>query len=363
MKKVFLIAAAAALVLSSCSKNEVSENKSESNLIGFSSYSGRSTTKAGDTFVDNTTTSTLPAGKAFGVFAFNTGSTSFDAASHTANFMSDVPVTYDGVTNTADHYTYSPSRYWPSDGANHLLSFFAYYPANNDAITTKVVSGALNTYKYSFAVPVNKTDPANIFTNDPTNQVDFMISDVVKDQQYSTNSGTVPLVFHHMLTQVRFQVTLDADYPNTTITIKGIKLTKINTTGDLTVGAKTDGTVKDNSGWDNQTTAATIDVPVTATALTHTTPATYYTPAKPAATLLMIPQTIDATSKLIITYSYKTDGMTDAIEDTKTVDLASALASWTKNQNVLYSITLGLKVIRFTATVASWDAEQIVAIP
>jgi hypothetical protein len=50
MKKFFLIAAAAAMVLSSCSKNEVSENTSESNLIGFSTYTGRAT-KADGSFV------------------------------------------------------------------------------------------------------------------------------------------------------------------------------------------------------------------------------------------------------------------------------------------------------------------------
>jgi predicted small secreted protein len=39
MKKFFLIAAAAAMVLSSCSKNTVSEDTSAGNAIGFGTYS------------------------------------------------------------------------------------------------------------------------------------------------------------------------------------------------------------------------------------------------------------------------------------------------------------------------------------
>ena len=275
--------------------------------------------------------------------------------------MSDVSVTYNGGGNVVANYSYDPLRYWPSDGANHLLSFFAYYPAENGAITGKTVAGALNEYKYNFTVP-----------SDAANQVDFMISDVVKDQKYSINNGVVPLVFHHMLTQVRFRVTLDKEYANTVIKIKGLQLTNINSTGTLSVVAAADGTVKTNSIWSAQSTPVSFTVPVTETALTYASPASYYEPSSPAATLLMLPQTIavddasttsvDEAAKLVITYTYQTTpGMTTAIEDTKTVNLSKTeLLSWEKNNNILYSITLGLNAIRFTATVSDWDAQKTV---
>jgi hypothetical protein len=62
MKKFFLIAAAAAMVLSSCSKNVVSEDTSDSNAINFGTYSGRSVTKAGTEFAKTTA---LPANTSF----------------------------------------------------------------------------------------------------------------------------------------------------------------------------------------------------------------------------------------------------------------------------------------------------------
>ena len=87
-------AAVAALGLFSCNKPE--ETAKEQQPMSFSTYTGRSTTKAGDTFV---TSAQLPAGKAFSVYAYNTGSsTAFDAASLASYdvYMDGVAVTYTG---------------------------------------------------------------------------------------------------------------------------------------------------------------------------------------------------------------------------------------------------------------------------
>src|SRR5574344_1202286 len=149
MKKDFLIAAAAAMVLSSCSKNEVSENNSESNLIGFSSYTGRSATKANGSFVPKGTTM-LPTGSQFGVYCYHTGATAFVGTSEKANFMLNQLVTYNGTQTETDKndknkYTYSPSRYWPSDGASNLLSFIAYYPFVDGTPTEGLISKPVST--------------------------------------------------------------------------------------------------------------------------------------------------------------------------------------------------------------------------
>ena len=76
MKKIMILAAAAALVLSAaCTKSEItSVNEEDTLAIGFSSYSPRSLTKAGDTYVSGTT---LVSGKTFAVYSWKTANGSF----------------------------------------------------------------------------------------------------------------------------------------------------------------------------------------------------------------------------------------------------------------------------------------------
>jgi len=352
MKKIILIAAAAAMVLSSCSKNSISENYSDANQVGFSSYSGRAT-KANGSFV---TSGNLPDNSYFGVYCYKTGNASFDATSNTANFMANVDVKYDGTS-----YTYSPLRYWPSDGANNLLSFFAYYPYTNVAspaptagITSQPTSSTTGLGTFGFTVPSEAKD-----------QIDFMISDVVKDQQFTSNTtknGQVDLKFHHMLTQVNFKAKATDEYTGTTIIIESVNLTNINSTGTLTVDPTATA-----SEWAqaDPSTGTTFVVPLSTTASNYTfgPDAANYTTVKDfttnnettnSATFLMMPQKIADNAQLIVKYTYKTDGMAAPIENTKTVLLKNAVAAWDKNQSITYTISIGLNAITFTAEVADW---------
>jgi hypothetical protein len=359
MKKFFLIAAAAALVLSSCSKNEVSENNSESNLIGFSTYTGRAT-KADGSFVPKGTTA-LPVGGKFGVYCYHTGATPFatalaSATKPTPNFMADQAVTYNGTDkNNSANYTYNPTRYWPADGASNLLSFIAYYPQGNSTITKNITSG-LGTY--DITVP-----------STPSTQADFMLSDLVADQTYDSNTpkGQVNLIFHHMLTQVNFQAMTDKNYnsgtqENTVITITGVTLTNVKSKGTLTVAS----TAAASNWGTTANTPINFSVPLSTTAadLILSDAAKDFTANKQtatanSATFLMVPQTLSDDVVLTVTYTYKT-GSDMAITNTKTVKLNTKTAEWKKNQNILYTISVGLKAITFTATVSDWDAQQTV---
>ena len=120
------------LALLSCSKgdNEPGYEKP----MGFSGYTARSATKANGSLA---TGNELPANQAFGVYAYNTGSsTDFDPATAYPVFMGNVAVTYTGggASNSAK-YTYSPERYWPNNKENNRLAFFAYHPHNGAGIT------------------------------------------------------------------------------------------------------------------------------------------------------------------------------------------------------------------------------------
>ena len=80
-----------------------------------------------------TKSSTLPDNTTFGVFAFYQPGTSGNPGtwsnSRTPDFMFNQPVLFrlaDSPTSS-NTYTYSPTRYWPSNDYN-TLTFWAYYP-------------------------------------------------------------------------------------------------------------------------------------------------------------------------------------------------------------------------------------------
>lgn len=358
MKKFFLIAAAAAMVLSSCSKNDVSENNSESNLIGFSSYTGRSATKADGSFVPKGTTA-IPTNTKFGVYCYHTGATDFASATNpTPNFMANQWVQYTGDNtgnSTIANYNYSPTRYWPTDEANNKLSFIAYYPyveaaSATDGLTAIPTTSTTGLGSYAYKVPT-----------DVTKQVDFMMSNLMANKTFSSTSGNVSLEFHHMLTQVNFKAKTNAN-TETTVKLTSVKLIGVLNSGTLTVNS----TATDNS-WTPGTTTDTYIVPISATHNTlSSTPIDFTTNADDAtkypATLLLMPQTIPATATVEIKYTYQTTGMTMAIENTQTVILNTNLATWDKNKNILYTFNVDLTshAITFTATVSDWVDQQAV---
>ena len=335
MKKLLILAAAAALLLASCAKVETNKSLADENIpIAFGAYAGRNITKATtDSYTPKGTTTFTATNQKIGVYAFMGTST-------TANFMKDVEVTLAGNGATASQ-AYDPVKYWPKDEtvAENALNFFAYYPYDATGMTrTK-----LGTSKYgSFAFTVQDA---------VANQVDLMVADAVVDQYYSTNAqnkGVVPFTFHHALTRVLFQMKAADTYNGTDITVTSLSVSKIKKAGTYTVG----------TGWGSQATYQTNTIPVPTAALTTTA-----APADEAANVfLLLPQTIDADAELSITYKIKDTATSVETTNTKTVKLntitdgTNAIAAWAANQNVVYTITIGLNPIKFTATISDWDA-------
>ena len=101
MKKIFTLAAVAALVLSACAKIETEKPVVDEPIV-FGAYAGNALTKAGTAGV--LTTDALKT-SGFGVFAYQT--TGDYSASAKPNFM------YNTKVSTAS-WTYSPIKYWPN---------------------------------------------------------------------------------------------------------------------------------------------------------------------------------------------------------------------------------------------------------
>ena len=141
MKKIFTLAAIAALVLSACAKIET-EKTDFDEPIAFGAYAGKAVTKAG-TAGEMTTTALQTAG--FGVFAYQT--TGDYTSSATPNFMYNTQV-------STSSWTYSPIKYWPNQiqAGNtdsqpatayqaDKVSFFAYAPYAAATASTGAVTG------------------------------------------------------------------------------------------------------------------------------------------------------------------------------------------------------------------------------
>lgn len=192
-KNLFLFAAAAALTFTACSDNDdmtasnggtLSSN--ENTAVQFSTYLAGTQTRAnGGTAgaIVNGATETNSLGKlGFGVFAYNTGTSTWASATNaTPDFMYNQKVT----STDGSIWTYNPLKYWPNDFANDVvdnkqgtngeenpatgstagskLSFFAYAPYV-DAMT---YSGTLT--DDNGAVHGTGTEKNAVKTSDGTN--------------------------------------------------------------------------------------------------------------------------------------------------------------------------------------------------
>ena len=198
-KKIIMgIAAAAALTLVSCSSddlNSLSDNSSKNEAISFDGYLGRSAVAVNGSRGSVETKDKLKK-EGFGVFSQYTGTSSFP------NFANQK------VTCPGTNWTYSPLKFWPTQGK---IDFLAYAPYNYDGTNTTLTGTSI-----SFKVD-----------NKVGNQKDLLWANA-KDQTKENISSTgnkVKFQFAHALSRLGYTVKLYEDDPsNATFTLKKITL-------------------------------------------------------------------------------------------------------------------------------------------
>lgn len=397
MKKLMIIAASAALVLAAgCAKNEVCLPTEGPKAIGFTNYTPKHITKADATYASG---NTLVDDKVFKVYAYSTANaTAFTSALTGATlFMDGVDVTYNtGGDSDATLNTYSPLRYWPSGDTPDKLTFWAYYPIQADnGIVYTAPSGSNGVGSYAFTAATTSAA-----------MVDFMVADVKNDMYYGTTgshpvavNGVVPFTFRHQLTKVAFVFQTDTDDACTKVVLTGAELANIRTTGTLSTTYATGTTT---TSWnDSEDTPEDYSITISGSSISASVlPLKSTPPADPTAIggtasdiFLMVPQTLVASGgsdpqTLTLTWDVKTfnnssnastygatqttvgsNGLLSITHNSKLLYLngdcmttyggsTPTTFNWGKNGNVLYTITVGPKPIRFTATVSSWDPEQ-----
>jgi hypothetical protein len=359
MKKIMMMAAVAAAVLTSCSNSELIE-LSDSRAIGFETYVGKASTRGvpvtGNQFAD---------GQSIKVWGFYTDSqmtgTTYDAtATGIPNLEGAV------ITKTGGNWTYSPQAYWKNGKAH---TFFASAPGE---ATATLASGV-----FSYTVQ-----------DEVANQVDFMVADALKNDKWDEASTPDPakqvFAFRHALSQIKYSVGLTevAEADASDVKVKSIKVEALAagndeaiagfyTTGDIDiVGRAADAGVLvwTNLSGENKTGYMVMpDAEVALGDAVATSIADYkLVPDATDGVLMLLPQKTVGNVRFTVTLSYT--ALKETGTPTKEVSvLINTTAAQTWEVNKIYHYKLGIsmpqalkqKAIEFddnNMIIEPWDA-------
>lgn len=238
-KFVMGIAAMAALTLVSCSSDDLdsfSDNSSKNEAISFDGYLGRSAVAVNGTrgsVLDKPALQKLTNG-AFGVFG-NYSST--DSKTSVPDFFKNQPVTYKN-----SKWTYTPLKYWPTNGK---IDFLAYAPYVNG---TELTDGSkIN----NFTVSKTIADQTDLLWAKATGSI---------SADLTSTKEKVNFHFYHALSRLGYTVKLSGDYPSKDVTFTLKKITLAGSPTDENQGAFYEsGTIdlskstKDENLWSGQT--------------------------------------------------------------------------------------------------------------
>lgn len=347
MKNIFILAAAAAFVLSSCSNEEIvkAPEAQEDGAVVFSAYAGRNTRADAIGNVKG-----LADAGGFGVFAYEQGTTAwatYRASNTYPNFMYNQNVTSsdDGAT-----WSYAPVKYF-SNNLNAKHSFFAYAP-----------------YKANPSVVFSKTNqgPA-IRYNGSTDDYDLMWGANVGTAWYDLGklgvTDKITFNFKHALAKVDFKVTYFVDEVHGTGHTEGDdKLadgTKILVRSVKFIGNVPSQGILDlyDGKWTIETTeeSAYEIVPANPIKFTSADNANDYKDIK--SDMMVIPTLSGSDVKIQVVYDVITTDkdnpknssvVTNVIESEEAYPLIAGTA-------YTFKLDLGLTSVKFAATTADWN--------
>lgn len=386
MKKYLFMAASAALVMSSCSSDElVQETPATDGQVAVAFDAPYLTSRAGVDPTDVLDNDNLKE-RGFGVFAYDQDNKSFSAYYPTAlepNFMNN-----QAVTGTGDHpsitWTYNPVKYYNNNvGAKH--SFFAYAPvAPANAGTSNylpasgpfslVLEGVNNGPALHYVMPANLANAVDLCWGEYNHTGRAAIDIEKPGVEHKLN-----FTFHHALSRVSFNAQLWVDQVRpekghddegtptnglivdnkTTVTIKSLKL----------VGTMaTEGTLRLYDGvWDAQVaTSQSLDMGEYFHTEDNACAYNYVMPKNGGSTaeqplfgndktyLMLLP---GGSFQIEITYDVETldanlPGGKSVVTNTITSD---EIYSLNAGQTYQFHLNLGLTSVKFDADIKAWD--------
>lgn len=337
MKKLFLLSAAALMVLASCTKDEVAQTPDQK--ITFSSPVVKPSTKV---IVDDI----YPTTENFNVSAIYTTSNFTSWASGQA-YMTEVECEYISADNAWESKT---EYYWPKNDS--YLTFAAYSPSS---LANVAELGANGLVINDYVVDAN---------------TDVLYSDRTIDKQ--SNSGTnsdyskdaVDIDFHHALSLIKFTAKTDKQYNNLNFVLNSVKISNnIVNKGSFQQGLKDDASNTYQSTeypkWTNSIVATDVTGYVVEKSCTlKATAQDYNNNAVNTVTtggFIVLPQTISENATITITYTVTDDRNKIPVLTEKTFDLNTFFAEWEMGFKYTYNIIIGADVIRFNPDVVAWE--------
>ena len=356
MKRLLLVASIA-IMAAGCQKTFV-DNEVQT-PIGFSTEVGKQTRA----ITQNSDARTYPTNQPFGVYAH-----AYQSGEFKNTVMDNVAIFYDDANDDKWRATGDVTYYWPNDPRT-TIDFFAYSPAHADegnaTDADKVLSGTI-AHSRTLGLSLTNYVHSNMY-------VDFMVATPVEGATYTdqnglgegTITGSVPVKFHHQMTQIVFNVKRGVAYNNITFTLKSIKFNRIEKIANY-IQDYTD----DYGTWSTQGSLTTYNnvYPAAGQQTQSLTTDNFFTEA-----VTMIPQTLTGTDKSTsdeiiaeggqsFTIEYEISGTGVATETVvKTFEFADATmangqtATWSENKKITYTLTVGLNEITFAPTVETWS--------
>jgi hypothetical protein len=344
MKKTLFLAAIAALVLGSCTKEVIDSPAmlaDETSAIGFGTFLDRAPQSG---IKPLATVLNLDGLKdaGFYVLAYSTGADEWDAyvsgADAEPNLMDNQHVEW-----STDKWAYTPVKFWPKlgDGSYGKVSFFGYAP-NGTGIT--VAGTASGTPTIAFATQATAAA-----------QVD-LVADVVLDKTGPT-TNLVKFDFDHILSRIGFTAKLAADYDPATVTVTSLKVyyktSEVKNNGTYTF-AETDNKAAGNWALDDASFFANAADQIFDGS---TSPATLTTSAEGLSAddnyLMLIPQSYDEGDVYVeLEYTVAYSDGTSIPNTIPNINLPTVTSGWESGKAYSYNFTLTLDPIVFDVDIS-----------
>ncbi|MBO4564951.1 MAG: fimbrillin family protein [Bacteroidaceae bacterium] len=184
-------------------------------------------------------------------------------------------------------------------------------------------------YAYNYGTFIDEVSPYVSFTVDgtPANQYDLLVANTTTSR--TACSGTVPLSFKHACAAVRFNIGQSSTLKGKNITFTEITLVGVCNSGDYHFNTATWTVLADPASFTLES-ASNISIPVSSTSHVGARPLS-------CSHLFMIPQTLGASAKLVITYSGGTQSSAEISLNNET---------WEAGKRYTYNIRLGTTLIK-----------------
>jgi hypothetical protein len=363
MKKFYFLAAIAAVVLGSCTSEEVLNQPSgledEASAIGFGTFLDRAPQNGVRPLASVTYQDELK-NEGFTVLAYSTGTATWAAASATApaipDFMNDQAVEWLSSPGT---WSYAPIKYWPKAGSDWgKVTFFGFSSTVTGATADGVANGNPQIYFKTAAAAESQVD---------------LVADMEADKTKDNNP--VKFEFDHILSRIGFQAKLYAEYAAATVTVTSLRVyykeDQVNSSGTYTFNADDN---KAAGNWD-LTSAATFTEATpgngdqiftgTSEALTYTTNNGSSTLTAPNKYLMLIPQTL-TTGDMYVELAYSiTYSDNSTVKNLSKIDLPAVSGGWKPGTAYTYTFSLALNPVVFDTTidVNGWGTESNTNVP